>query len=439
MDPASTADEIYGQALAAVNPATLFRQCVRREGHWLHVSDLRFDLSKINRLIVIGTGKGTAPMAQAAEEILGDRLTAGAITVKYGHALPLKNIQVFEAGHPLPDRATVRGTRYLLNCLRNMQPQDLVLVLISGGGSSLLEFPAPGITLQNLQRTTSALLACGAEIGEINVLRKHLSLAKGGQLLRFAAPAQVVTLAISDVLGDPPEAISSGPTVPDTSTFGEAWQIIQKYDLEKFLPQSVLRHIIRGQKGAIPDTPKPGEPIFEHAYFRIMGNNHLLLQAAAATAKKLGYRCFILTKCLRGEAREQGRRLAALMKNLSSSQRIAADKICLLAGGETTVTLKGQGRGGRCQELALSAARELAGAPHCLLMAVGTDGTDGPTEAAGARADGLTIEKALGKGMNAMDYLDRNDSNTFFHTLGDLVITGPTRTNVMDLVIMLVN
>jgi len=425
---------ILHRALAAVDPAALFRANVRVEGTKLHICDLSLDLSALGKIVVIGTGKGTAPMAQAAEEILGDRITAGAITVKYGHGLPLKTIRVIEAGHPVIDQAGLDGTAEILDLLRDLREDDLVLALITGGGSALLELPAEGITLKDLQATTKALLACGAEIAEINALRKHLSRVKGGQLLRAASPARVVSLVVSDVIGDPPEAISSGPTAPDPTTFAQVRGIIEKYHLRDQLPASVIAHLDRGVRGEIPDTPQPGDPLFDRSALRIIGSNRILLEAAREAAQELGYGTLILTDRLRGEARDRGRQLAALLKQV----RAASDHpVCLLAGGEPTVTFTSAGKGGRNQELALAAALELDGAAGCLLLSAGSDGTDGPTDAAGAWADGSTAARARDHGFDPRGHLDRHDAYPLFAAVDGLIVTGPTRTNVMDLVVML--
>ncbi|MCX6641541.1 MAG: glycerate kinase [bacterium] len=424
-------------ALSAVNPEELFRSKVSCIGDCLHVCDLTFDLSQIDKIIVIGTGKGTALMAKAAEDVLGNRLTSGAITVKYGHGLPLEKIEVIEAGHPVLDEQGLKGTSRILQLLGGVTERDLVLVLITGGGSALLENPVAGVTLGDLQNTTRSLLACGAEIAEINSVRKHLSCVKGGQLLRAAASAQVVTLILSDVIGDPPEAISSGPTSPDPTTFSGCWSILEKYHLLQSLPQSVLKHLAAGLRGEIPDTPKPGDPIFDRSHLRIIGNNRLMLEAAAQSAKNRGYRTFILTNAMCSEARKLGMELAVLLKFIKIAHPSTRPR-CLIAGGETTVTLRGSGKGGRNQELALAAALELDGMDGCLLLSAGSDGGDGPTDAAGALVDGTTVLRGTEKDMPAAEYLGRNDSYTYFAALGDLIKTGPTLTNVMDLVVMLV-
>lgn len=431
---------VFERALSAVHPERLFKESVRRDGEIVRFRDVVVDMSQVNRLVVAGTGKGAAPLARAAEDLLGDVISAGAITVKYGYSLPLINrLEMFEAGHPIPDQAGLNGTSRILELVGDLNADDVVLFLLTGGGSSLLEAPYSGLKLDDLQSVTTALLACGAEISEINAVRKHLSSIKGGQLSRAAYPARVITLAISDVIGDLPEAIASGPTFPDVTTFADAWQVVEKYKLESRFPSAILRHLKAGYQGRIPETPKPGDPIFDRCSYRIIGNNHRMLEAARQAALELGYDAHILTVRMRGEARDVGRKFASLMKAI----RIPSDNLmkpaCLLTGGETTVSLTGNGKGGRNQELALSAAIALTETPDCLMLAAGSDGTDGPTDAAGAVVDGTTIRRAHQKKLNARAHLENNDAYPFFEALNDLVITGPTRTNVMDLVIMLLN
>lgn len=433
------ARKILDRALAAADPERLFREKVRIEGRELVIDDLEVDLSRFRRIKVVGTGKGAAPMARAAEDLFADRLHSGAITVKYGHALPLKKIEVYEAAHPLPDDSTVVGTQRILKILEGSDGDDLIIVLLTGGGSALLELPVSGISLQDLIETTRQLLSSGATITEINSVRKHLSQVKGGQLLRAAAPAHVITLAISDVIGDQPDAIASGPTVGDLSIFDDAWQVIQEHSLENKLPPAVLKHVKDGCSRTAPETPKPGDAIFGNSSFRIIGNNRIMLEAAWAAALESGYDCRVLTGQMQGEAAYVGRKLARMMAAVRLNVRSTERPLCLLAGGETTVTLRGEGLGGRNQELALAAAIHLDGMENRVLLAAGSDGTDGPTEAAGAIVDGFSLARAREKNLDPDLFLRHNDSYNFFKSLGDLVITGPTRTNVMDIVIMFLN
>lgn len=438
MDLRTDALTILHRALAAVDPGELVRSYLSEPLIPTDSADLIPPSPPFLRggnLVVIGTGKGTAPMAQAAEEILGDWISGGAITVKYGYGLPLQAIKVYEAGHPIPDQATLDGTEAILNLVKDLGEDDLVLALISGGGSALLELPAPPLTLDDLKAVNQALLDCGADITEMNAVRKHLSLVKGGRLAQAIWPARLVTLAVSDVIGDPPEAISSGPTAPDPTTFADAWKVVEKYHIYDRLPMNAIQRLKDGLESRIPDNPKPGDPLFERAVYHIIGSNRIMLDAAKSAAESLGYQAEVLTDHLSGEARDQGQRLAALLKERQAQS--PGPPMCLLAGGEPTVTIRGKGKGGRNQELALAGALELAGSNGCLLLSAGSDGTDGPTDAAGALAEGTTISRAESMNLNAWDYLNRNDSYPFFQPLGDLVVTGPTRTNVMDIVILL--
>jgi hydroxypyruvate reductase len=397
------------------------------------------------RIIVVGAGKAGAPMAAAVGRIFGDKITAGRVIVKYGHAsVPesadspagAANITVVEAGHPVPDQAGLSAARQIAQLLSEAGPDDTVLCLISGGGSALLTLPAGGLTLSDLQATTAGLLAAGATINEFNTIRKHLSAVQGGRLAQMAAPATVYSLILSDVVGDPLEVIASGPTVPDPTTFADAWAIIERYGLQDELPDGVRRRLQAGCAGDLPDTPKPGDPAFERVVNTVIGSNRIAARAAVETARAAGFEARLLSTWIEGEAREVGKVMAGLAKALACDEGLVARPACLVAGGETTVTLKGDGRGGRNQELALAAAIALAGWPDVLIACLGTDGTDGPTDAAGAFADGETVGRARANGFAALDYLNRNDAYHFFASLDDLIMTGPTQTNVNDLTLI---
>jgi hydroxypyruvate reductase len=377
-------------------------------------------------------------MAAAVEDVIGDRLPIeGSVTVRYGHAAPTRHVRIREASHPMPDAAGIEATRAIVDLLRDAEERDLVVCVISGGGSALLTLPAEAVSLEDLQRTTDALLRCGATINEINVVRKHLDTVKGGGLARLAAPAEMVTLILSDVVGNPLDAIASGPTVPDTSTWSEAVGVFDRYGLWDFAPVSVSHRLRAGAAGDLPDTPKPGDPLFERTQSVIVGSNLLACEAAAAAARELGLQALVLTTYVEGEAREAGRVLAGLLREVDASGHPLERPCCLVAGGETTVTIRGDGRGGRNQELALSAAFSLRGVRDVLLASVGTDGSDGPTDAAGAFVDGTTLERAEALGLDAARALADNDSYTLFDRLGSLIRTGPTNTNVNDLYVLL--
>jgi len=413
-------------------------RAVRRDGEALFVADRRYRLEDFERIFVIGAGKAGAPMARAMEEILGDRLTGGRITVKYGHTAPLKMVETKEAGHPIPDEQGLDGAEAISSIANQAGEKDLVFCVISGGGSALLVSPAEGVRLQEKQAVTSELLACGASIQEINTVRKHLSRVKGGQLARACWPATVVTLILSDVVGDPLDVIASGPTVPDTSTFGDCLEIIGRYGLAGRLPASVMARIEAGAKGALPDTPKEGEQVFGRVQNEIVGNSLSAVLAASRRAESLGYTPLILSTRIEGETREVARVHAAIFREVLATGFPLAPPACILSGGETTVTLKGNGKGGRNQEFSLAVALHIQGEDRIFFLSGGTDGTDGPTDAAGAFADGRTVERGRARDMEAGRYLDDNNSYPFFQALDDLLITGPTNTNVMDLRICLI-
>jgi hydroxypyruvate reductase len=377
-------------------------------------------------------------MARALEDLLGDNIADGVIVVKEGHGLPLEHIRIHEASHPVPDERGIKGAEEILSLVKAAGERDLVLCLISGGGSALLVAPAEGVTLEDKQEVTRLLLACGADIHEINTIRKHLSRAKGGGLARFAYPATVVSLILSDVIGDDLNVIASGPAVPDTSTFDDTRRVLEKYDIWDRVPASVQSRIQRGLKGDIEDTPKIGDAVFQKCYTELVGTNIQALKAAGQQAEQLGYQTLILSSTVEGEAREVVKVLTAIAKEVRDSGNPLSAPACILCGGETTVTIRGDGKGGRNQEFALAAALGLDGIENIVVLAGGTDGNDGPTDAAGAMADGRTLARARAKDLDPLDYLRRNDSYHFFQALEDLVITGPTLTNVMDVYMLLV-
>lgn len=431
------AGQILTSALDAVDPYKAVHLHVTREGPFLNVDSRRYDLREIQRVIVVGAGKASARMAVAIEEILGDVISGGLINVKYGHGEPLRKITVWEAGHPVPDHCGIEGTRRLLSLVEDAQENDLVICLISGGGSSLLPLPAQGIDLPSKQETTQALLKSGATIHEVNSVRKHISKVKGGRLAQAAAPARVVSLILSDVIGDDLDVIASGPTVPDTTEFATALDVLARYNLTEHVPDKVLSHLEAGARGEKPETPKPGDAVFRNVVNVIIANNASAISAAADKSRSLGYESLVLSSFVQGEAREVARVMAAIAREISITGRPIPRPACVIAGGETTVTLKGKGVGGRNQELALAASLDLENIDNILLLAAGTDGTDGPTDAAGAMVSGDTLSVARQLGLSARDYLSNNDSYHFFQALGDLVMTGPTGTNVMDIILLL--
>jgi len=429
---------ILDAALAAVDPQRAVRRFVRLRGSELRIGRRIYDLAAIRRIVVVGAGKAGAPMAAALESVLGDRITAGIVTVKSGYTLPLMRVQLIEAGHPLPDEAGRRGADAMLDLLTGAGSDDLVVCVLSGGGSSLLPAPVAPVTLDEKVEVTGLLLRSGATIRELNTVRKHLSRIKGGALARAAAPAQIAVIVLSDVVGDPIDAIASGPAAPDPTTFADALEVLERYSLEERVAPSVLQVLRGGAAGRVPETAKPGDPVFARTNVVIIGSNRIAAAAAARKAAALGYGSLLLTTCLEGEAREAARVLAGIGRSARLSGIPAKPPACLIAGGETTVTVHGSGKGGRCQEFALSAALAIDGWPATVVAAFGTDGTDGPTDAAGAVADGATIDRARALGLSARGALAGNDAYPFFAALDDLIVTGPTNTNVNDLYLVLV-
>jgi len=430
--------EIFQAALKAVDPAEAILRHVKLADDGLQIGAHRFKFDDYDRILVTGAGKAGASMAKALEELLGDRISDGVIVVKEGHGLPLKHVRIHEAGHPVPDSRGIRGAEDVLALANAAGERDLVICAISGGGSALLVSPADGVALEDKQEVTRLLLACGADIHEINTVRKHLSRAKGGGLARAAFPATVVSLILSDVIGDDLNVIASGPAVPDTSTFADARKVFRKYDIWNQVPESVRQRIRQGLAGDIEDTPKAGDAVFRRCYFELVGNNLQALIAAGQEARRKGYQSLILSSTIEGEAREVVKMFAAIAKEVRSSANPVAPPACILCGGETTVTIQGEGKGGRNQEFALASAMIIDGMENVVVLSGGTDGTDGPTDAAGAIADGNTITRARADNLDPFAALRRNDSYHFFQPLGDLIVTGPTRTNVSDVYMVLV-
>ena len=385
-----------------------------------------------DRIFLISIGKAAVEMAAAIEAICGKLLTGGLAITKHGHAQRrLRRIPVVEAGHPIPDASGIRAAHQVRGLLRELNARDLLLVAVSGGASALLSAPADPITLAAKQKTTNLLLRAGADIFQLNAVRKHLSFLKGGRLAALAYPAPIVSLLLSDVIGDPLDVIGSGPTAPDPTTFTNAIQVLEKFKITGRTPKTVLELLRKGARGEIAETPKPGDPLFQNVYNIVAGSNALALAAAAREAHSLGYRPRILSNIVSGEARDVAR------THIDILRKVGRRPACLLAGGETTVTVKGKGHGGRNQELALAAAIAMEGLPDVLALCAGTDGTDGPTDAAGALATGKSITRARRLGLDPSKFLDDNNSYPFFSALGDLVKTGPTGTNVMDIEVLL--
>lgn len=432
---------IMAAALAAVEPGAAVRRSLRREGDRLYAGARGYDLARYDRAFIVGAGKAGAPMAAAVAELLDDRLAGGVVIVKgYDEpgdpASPDPRVALMAAGHPIPDERGLAGARRMRELLAGLTERDLVIALISGGGSALLTLPVPGVGLADLRALTAALLGCGASINEINTLRKHLDQLKGGGLARTLAPATLITLVLSDVVGSPLDVIASGPTVPDPTSFADAYAVLERYDIAVAAPQAILAHLRAGLAGAAPETPKPGDLCFARAETIVVGSNAHAAEAAIAAARAEGLNALLLTTYLQGEAREVGRALAAIVRELAAHDRPLARPACIVAGGETTVTLRGAGAGGRNQELALAAALDLDGLVDIALIALATDGGDGPTDAAGAVVTGATLDRARSAGLDPLARLARNDAYPFFAALGDLLRPGPTETNVNDLVLL---
>jgi glycerate 2-kinase len=417
------AKAILMAALAAADPTGAVEQVLRA----------RNDLDQYHRIFVVGAGKAGGTMARALEQFLSGRISAGCVNVKDGDTARTRLIELRHCGHPVPDERGFNGAKRIAEICADAGENDLVICLLSGGASALTPYPAPPITLSEKQETTSLLLASGASIHEINAVRKHISAIKGGQLARLAAPAHLLSLILSDVVGDDLDVIGSGPTAPDASTFETAFSVLEKYELRDRVPARVRERLRTGAR----ETPKSTDPLFENVENVIVGSNQKSLESAARAAKDLGYRTLILSSTIEGETRDVARMHAAIARQIRTYEQPARPPVCVISGGETTVTMRNgtAGKGGRNQEFALAAGIEAAGLEDILILSAGTDGTDGPTDAAGAMADGTTLARANSK---ASDALKNHDAYPLFEELGDLVTTGSTGTNVMDLHLILV-
>jgi glycerate 2-kinase len=427
--PRHHALRIFRAGLLAADPYRAVLDRLSFDGRVLKAGGKRYSLADFDRIQVIGAGKAGAAMAHAIEKLLGRRIAGGFVNVPDGVAARLRRIQLHPCGHPIPDERGVEGARRILEIVHSAGPRDLLVALISGGASAMLPAPAPPLTLAQKQALTRLLLASGATIHELNTVRKHLSLIKGGQLAQAAFPATVIALLLSDVVGDDPGVIGSGPTVPDPSTVADAVAVLKKYGLDA--PRIV-------ETLALHETPKPGDPVFARSRHVIVGSNRQAIAAAEACARSLGYRTLVLSTTIEGEAREIARMHAAIAREILSSNRPLRRPACLLSGGETTVTVRGRGLGGRNQEFVLAAILALDGLGPVTILSAGTDGIDGPTDAAGAIADSSTLARAASLGLDARRFLDDNDSYRFFEPLDALLKTGPTGTNVADIRALLI-
>jgi hydroxypyruvate reductase len=433
----SEALKCFKAAIDSVNPYDAVRRALTISGSALTVvangERYDFDLNKFDRIFLVGGGKASAPMAAALEDLLGSRITEGLIVVKYGFTRELLYTNIIEAGHPVPDENGRKGAKGIMEIIMKAGERDLVFSVISGGGSALLPLPAEGISLEHKQEVTQMLLNCGAGINEINCIRKHISATKGGQMARAAFPATTINLMLSDVVGDKMDAIASGPFVPDNSTFKDALDIIRKYRLEDVIPHAICDHLKAGLEKRIDETPKYDDIVFTRVFNLIIGSNMIALEAAEREARRLGYNSLILSSMIEGETRDVAVVHTAIAREVLRSGRPIAPPCCIISGGETTVTIRGKGVGGRNQEFCLAAAMDICDmAERVVILSGGTDGNDGPTDAAGGIIDPLTIRRGDAAGLSASERLANNDSYHYLKKTGALLITGPTNTNVMD-------
>jgi len=419
-------------ALNAVNPKQIIKSKLLLKNLTLHVNGYSIDLKKFKNIYVIGGGKASGSMAEALEQVLGNSITNGLVNVPRSSKNKTDIIKLHEASHPIPDEAGVEGTRRMLKIAEQAKEDDLIICLISGGGSSLMPLPRGKISIADKKEITNALLKCGATINEINTVRKHISDFKGGWLAKKAYPSSILNLILSDVVGDPLDFIASGPTVPDSTTFSDAIKVLKKYRLWSKAPASIRKVLSDGEKGLIPETPKANDEAFKRVYNVVVGNNRLASLTAQKYLKSEGLNTLLLTSTLEGEARHVGIMLASIVHEVSVSGNPVPKPAGIIAGGETTVTVTGKGLGGRNQEIALATVRNLKGMNGVAVASLSTDGVDGPTDAAGAIADGKTLVRAAKMGLTPEEYLAENDSYHFFSKLGDLIFTGPTGTNVND-------
>jgi glycerate 2-kinase len=429
---------IFQASLRGADPKRCVKRFLKVEEGILSADGFRKNLQDIDRIIVVGAGKASALMAQATEEILTDRIDCGVIITKKGPEVSLERMKVYFGGHPLPDEEGVKGTERIMEILSRAGEDDLVLCLISGGGSALLVSPCEGIRLEDKRKMTQLLLECGATIDEINTIRKHISRVKGGRLAHAAYPAQTISLILSDVIGDRIDSIASGPTAPDPTTFEDCCEILRRYNLMVRVPEPIKLFLQANKGKEGNETVKPGDPVLERVENVIIGSNFLALQEAATKAKALGFNTLLLSSAISGDTRRAAEEHALLAREIRKGKSTPPPPACVVSGGETTVVVKGEGKGGRNQEFVLAAAIKIDGLHDVVVASMNTDGIDGPTDACGAMCDGLSVSCAKKMHLDPADYLERNDSYHFFEKLDDLIKTGPTNTNVMDIHILIV-
>jgi len=430
--------ESIEKAIEAVDPQIAVQRNVKISGEELRIGSYKINLKNIGRIIVVGGGKASGRMAETLESILGDKIESGVVNVLKGteSLFKTKRIMLNPAGHPIPTGEGVEGVKAMLSLLEGLTPRDIVITLISGGGSALMPYPVEKISIEDYVEVNKLLLKSGADINEINAVRKHLSRVKGGWLAKYAYPATVFSLIISDVVGDPLETIASGPTSPDPYTFVDAYNVLKKYDLLDKVPKNILDTLQAGLSGKLSETPKPGDKVFEKVRNIIVASNSIAVNEMVKYGMLKGYKCLNLSSYIEGEAREVGKVLACIARGVDKAGTPIKRPALIVGGGETTVHVVGDGLGGRNQEVVLGAVEKLSGIEGCALCSIGTDGIDGVTDAAGAIADGKTYKKGLDMNLRPEDYLKTNDSYNYFKKLGGLIFTGPTLTNVADIFVI---
>jgi glycerate 2-kinase len=438
MDFREIAEHIFLSGVRGVLPGQVINDNVNLQGAILKIGDQSYDLGKYRNIFVIGAGKASASLGHYLERKLGDRITGGHIVTKYGYYCKLKKIKVTEAGHPIPDENSFAATSEIISIADSAAEDDLVICIWSGGGSSLLADYPDSSNRQEIMFFNDMLVRCGAAIDEINIVRKHLSKVKGGQLARHIWPAASITIYMSDVIGDRPDVVASGPTVPDNSNFREALQVVEKYGLLNDMPASLLRFIYEGVQGLQPDTPKSGSQEFSRSWLHLAGNNMTALKASAREAAEMGFSVHIITGDLAGETAQASAFIVETINKYRNNSSLSRP-VCLLFGGETTVKVTGDGIGGRNQHLALHTAMAIRDIPGITFLSAGTDGNDGNSDAAGAVVDSETAHLALSMNADPSLFLQNFDSYSFFRSVGGHVYTGPTMTNVMDIAIAIIN
>jgi len=437
MDSRIIAEKIFLAGVNRVLPTMLINKAMSLQDNYLVIKDITFNLKAIENIYVIGAGKASGMMAAEVEKVLGKRITGGHIIVKYGHSCSLEYINITEAGHPVPDSNGFMATEEILNIAVKAESKDLVICLLSGGGSALLtDFPE-GSSPEEMMLLNDLLVKSGASIKEINAVRKHLSVVKGGQLARTVYPAKLVSLILSDVPGDPLDVIASGPTTPDPTTFKQAMEVLERYNLVTHIPEGIKKYLEEGIKGNRPETPKQSDPVFKKTSNLLVGTNRLALEASKLKALEYNLNAVIVEDRLQGDIYTVAEYIVdTALRFRNDTEEIKP--VCLLFGGEPTVRMTGKGMGGRNQHLALHTAELLQNNPGITVLSAGTDGNDGPTDAAGAVVDSDTFHDALSENIDPVKFLKEFDSYHFFKRAGGHIKTGPTMTNVMDIIVVIV-